>query len=124
VPLGAATASVGADLAPLAVDADGSTLWQSKEAIASGQNVQVDLGTARTVRRVALDSGGNLGDYPGTWQLSYSNDGTTWRPLKTGTSNGQLTNVDVSPTRARYLRITSTSASDHWWTLADFRVYS
>jgi glucosylceramidase len=124
VPLATATASVGAELAPLAVDADGSTLWQSKEAIAAGQYVQVDLGTARTVRRVALDSGGNIGDYPGAWQLSYSNDGTTWRPLKTGTSNGQLTNVDVTPTRARYLRITSTGAGDHWWTLADFRVYS
>ncbi|MEV6284535.1 glycoside hydrolase family 30 beta sandwich domain-containing protein [Kribbella sp. NPDC051770] len=124
LPIVSSTASVGADLAAFAADDDGATLWQSKEAIASGQSVAVDLGTARTVRRVALDSGGNIGDYPGTWQLSYSNDGTTWRPLKSGASDGQLTTVDVPPTRARHLKITSTGASDHWWTLADVRVYS
>jgi glucosylceramidase len=30
----------------------------------------------------------------------------------------------VAPTRARYVRVTSTSTSDHWWTLADVRFYS
>ncbi|MDX6247317.1 MAG: glucosylceramidase, partial [Kribbellaceae bacterium] len=110
--------------AGLAIDADGSTLWQSKAAQAPGQYLQVDLGTSRTVRRVALDSGGNLGDFAATWQLTYSNDGTTWRPLAAGKSTGQLTNVDVKPTRARYVRVTSTATSDHWWTLADFRLYN
>ena len=119
-----ATASTAADTAALAIDADGSTLWTTKQAQAAGQYLQVDLGTARWFRRVALDSGGNLGDYAASWQLAYSNDGTTWRPLTSGTSKGQLTNVDVAPTRARYVRITSTGASDHWWTLADLRLYS
>ena len=118
-----ATASPAADAA-LAIDADGSTLWQSKAAQTPDQYLQVDLGTAKTVRRVSLDSGGNLGDYAAAWKLTYSNDGTTWRPLATGTSDGQVTNVDVAPTRARYVRITSTGTSDHWWTLADVRFYS
>jgi glucosylceramidase len=118
-----ATAVPAAD-AGLAIDADGSTLWQSKAAQAPDQYLQVDLGTAKTVRRVSLDSGGNLGDYAAAWKLTYSNDGTTWRPLATGTSDGQVTNVDVNPTRARYVRITSTGTSDHWWTLADVRFYS
>jgi glucosylceramidase len=119
-----ATASTAADLAPRAIDADGSTVWTTQAAQVPGQHFQVDLGTARWFRRIALDSGGNQGDYAASWQLTYSNDGTTWRPLVTGTSNGQLTNVDVTPTRARYLRITSTATSDHWWTLADLRLYS
>jgi glucosylceramidase len=119
-----ATAVPAGDTAGLAIDADGSTLWQSKAAQAPGQYLQVDLGTSRTVRRVALDSGGNLGDFAATWQLTYSNDGTTWRPLAAGKSTGQLTNVDVKPTRARYVRVTSTATSDHWWTLADFRLYN
>ncbi|TDO54850.1 glucosylceramidase [Kribbella sp. VKM Ac-2527] len=119
-----ATASTAADLASRAIDADGSTVWTTQAAQVPGQYFQVDLGTARWFRRIALDSGGNQGDYAASWQLAYSNDGITWRPLATGTSNGQLTNIDVTPTRARYLRITSTATSDHWWTLADLRLYS
>jgi glucosylceramidase len=86
--------------------------------------VQVDLGTAKQFRRIAIDSGGNTDDYARGWQVSTSFDGTTWRPLTSGTGTGQLTNVDVPPTRARYLRITSTSTSDHWWSLADIRLYN
>ena len=59
----------------------------------------------------------------GPLTLTTSDDGTTWRPLATGTSTGQLTNVNVPPTRARYVRITSNSTSGHWWTLADVCFY-
>ena len=119
-----ATAVPANDAAGLAIDADGSTTWTSGQAQAPGQYLQVDLGASRWFRRVALDSGGNVGDYARSWQLSTSTDGTTWRPLTTGTSTGQLTNVDVRPTRARYLRITSTGTAGNWWTLADLRLYS
>ena len=40
-----------------------------------------------------------------------------------GAGAGALTNVDVPPTRARYLRITSTASSGSWWSVADLRVY-
>jgi glucosylceramidase len=125
VSLAGATASaVPAADAALAFDADGSTVWQSKAAQAAGQYVQVDLGTAKQFRRVAIDSGGNIGDFAAAWQVSTSFDGTTWRPLATGTSTGQLTNVDVKQTRARYIRIANTGTSDHWWSLADVRLYN
>ncbi|TCO46225.1 glucosylceramidase [Kribbella antiqua] len=119
-----ATASVNNAEAGLAIDADGSTIWQSKEAQAPGQSVQVDLGAARAFRRVALDSGGNLGDYARGWEVAISNDSTTWRTIATGTSSGQLTTIDVRPVNARYLRITSTGAAGNWWTLADVRLYN
>ncbi len=80
-----ATASPAADAA-LAVDADGSTLWQSKAAQAPGQYLQVDLGTAKTVRRVSLDSGGNLGDYAPRWQAdrtaTTAPPGDRWPPAR------------------------------------------
>lgn len=121
---GATASAVPAADAALAFDADGSTVWQSKAAQAAGQYVQVDLGTAKQFRRIAIDSGGNAGDYAQGWQVSTSFDGTTWRPLASGMGTGQLTNVDVKPTRARYIRISSTATSDHWWTLADVRLYN
>lgn len=125
VSLAGATASaVPAADAALAFDADGSTVWQSKAAQAAGQYVQVDLGTAKQFRRIAIDSGGNTGDYARGWQVSTSVDGSSWHPLASGTGTGQLTNVDVRPTRARFVRISSTATSDHWWSLADVRLYT
>ncbi|MGW1344824.1 discoidin domain-containing protein [Kribbella sp. NPDC002412] len=118
-----ATASVNSAEAGSAIDADGSTVWQSKQAQAPGQWLQVDLGSARHFRSVALDSGGQLGDYAATWQVATSNDGVHWSKPVTGSSTGQLTTVELEPTKARYLRVTSTATSDHWWSLADLRLY-
>lgn len=59
VPLTGATSATAA----LAIDDDASTRWSSGAAQAPGQFVQVDLGRRTHFRRVAVDSGGNLGDY-------------------------------------------------------------
>jgi glucosylceramidase len=117
-----ATASLGTG-EEFAVDDDASTRWSSEAAQAPGQYLQVDLGGREHFRRVAIDSGGNLGDYARGWQLSASDDGTAWRTLATGTGVGQLTNVDVRRTSARFLRITALAASDNWWSIADLRLY-
>ncbi|MEU0877349.1 glycoside hydrolase family 30 beta sandwich domain-containing protein [Lentzea sp. NPDC005914] len=118
VPLTGATATDAA-----LVDDDASTRWSSGAAQAPGQLVQVDLGRRAEFRRIAVDSGGNLGDYARNWELSISDD-VTWRSLATGTSVGQLTNIDVRRTSARYLRITSTGAAGNWWSIADLRLYN
>jgi glucosylceramidase len=117
-----ATASVGADAAST-VDDDASTRWTSGTAQAPGQFLQLDLGSRKHFRRVAVDSGGNLGDFARGWRLSASDDGATWRTLATGTGVGQLTTIDVRRTSARFLRITSTAAAGNWWSVADIRLY-
>ncbi|WP_367130272.1 discoidin domain-containing protein [Saccharothrix sp. HUAS TT1] len=118
-----ATASPTGEGAALAVDDDASTRWSSGQAQAAGQHLQVDLGARKHFRRVAVDSGGNLGDYARGWQLSVSDDGAGWRTVATGTGVGQLTQVDVRRTSARHLRITSTGAAGSWWSIADIRLY-
>ncbi len=118
-----ATASPAGEGPALAVDGDASTRWSSGAAQEPGQFLQVDLGRAKTFRQVAIDSGGNLGDYARGWQLSASNDASTWKTLANGEGVGQLTTVDVPRTRARYLRISSTGSSGSWWSIADIRLY-
>jgi len=118
-----ATASVNDADAALAIDADGSTVWSSKTAQAPGQSIQVDLGSSKVFRQVALDSGGQIGDFAASWSVAVSNDGQHWSKPVVGTSSGQLTTVELKPSHARYLRITSNSTSDHWWSLADLRLY-
>ncbi|MEP7054636.1 MAG: discoidin domain-containing protein [Actinomycetota bacterium] len=125
VPINGATATadpVGQN-PEFAVDGDASTRWSSGTGQAPGQYLQVDLGKSKEFTRVAIDSGGNLGDYARSWQLSASDDGTSWRPLADGIGTGQLTTVDVDPTEARFLRITSTGSSGSWWSIADIRLY-
>jgi len=118
-----ATASVNAADAGLLTDQDGSTVWQSKAAQAPGQWVQVDLGKAQTFRSVALDSGGNAGDYARGYEVAVSKDGVSWQTVASGASTGQLTTVELRPTQARYVRVTSTGSAANWWSLADLRVY-
>ncbi len=118
-----ATAQPAGEGAALAVDGDAATRWSSGQAQAPGQYLQIDLGAQRRFSRVAVDSGGNAGDYARGWRLSASRDGSTWRTLATGVGTGQLTNVDVPRTRARHLRITSTATAGSWWSIADVRLY-
>ena len=118
-----ATASVNGADAGLLTDQDGSTVWQSKAAQAPGQWVQVDLGKVQTFRSVALDSGGNAGDYARMYEVAVSKDGVSWQTVASGASTGQLTTVELRPTQARYVRVTSTGSAANWWSLADLRVY-
>lgn len=102
---------------------DASTRWSSGTAQAPGQYLQVDLGRSELFRRVAVDAGGNLGDYVRSWELQVSSDGTTWRSAASGAGTGQLITIDVKPTRARYVRIVSTGSAGNWWSIADLRLY-
>ncbi|MFF0266018.1 discoidin domain-containing protein [Kribbella sp. NPDC004536] len=119
----AATTSDNAADAGRLIDQDGSTVWQSKAAQTPGQWVQLDLGKAQTVKQVALDSGGNTGDFAHEYQVALSNDGSAWQTVATGSSTAQLTTVDIRPAHARYIRITQTGSAGNWWSLADVRVY-
>jgi glucosylceramidase len=118
-----ATADPAGEQPGNAVDGDASTRWTSGQAQQPGQYLRVDLDRPVQFRRVAIDSGGNLGDYARGWVLAVSLDGTTWRTVAAGTGTGQLTTVDLPRTRARHLRVTTTAAAGNWWSVADFRLY-
>jgi len=118
-----ATATSASSDAVLAVDADASTRWSSGQAQTSGQGLTVDLGASKTFRRIAIDAGGNLGDYARAWQVEVSADGASWSTLASGAGTGQLQNVDVPSTTARYLRVSSTGDAGNWWSIADIRLY-
>jgi glucosylceramidase len=117
-----ATASAGAH-PEYTVDDDATTRWQSQAAQASGQTLTVDLGRWETVRRVVLDTGPDSGDFPRGYTLSVSRDGQDWDDVASGAGSGQLTRIDIRPTRARWLRVTQTGSAPQWWTVADLRVY-
>jgi glucosylceramidase len=118
-----AAANPAGDVASAAIDDDASTRWSTGTAQAPGQFVQVDLGRPRLVRRVVVDTGASVGDFPRGYALSTSLDGRHWTTVATGAGTGQLSTMDVRPRFARYLRVVQTATSPSWWSVADLRVY-
>ena len=116
----AATASGDA---AAATDDDATTRWSSGAVQAPGQSLQVDLGRVQRVRRVVLDTGADIGDFPRGYALLTSTDGSHWREAATGAGDGQLTTIDIPATAARYLRVVQTETAPQWWSVADLRVY-
>jgi glucosylceramidase len=106
------------------IDDDATTRWTSGTAQQPGQWVQVDLGGPQKVRRVVLDTGVDVGDFPRGYALSTSKDGSHWNePVATGAGQGQLTTIDIAATGARFLRVVQTATAPQWWSIADLRVY-
>jgi glucosylceramidase len=107
-----------------AIDDDATTRWTTGSGQQPGQHLSLDLGRAYSVRRVVLDTGTDVNDFPAGYQLSTSTDGVQWsRPVASGVGQGQLTVIDLPAARARYLRVTQTSTAGQWWSVADLRVY-
>jgi glucosylceramidase len=123
-----AVAGVAAGTAANAVDDDATTTWSTGATQEAGQSLQVDLRRPTQVRRVVLDTGTAVGDFPRGWALFTSADGVHWGgAVARGDGTGQLTAVDVrrhGPRQfVRHLRVVLTGSAPVGWTVADMRVY-
>jgi glucosylceramidase len=113
------------DVAGNAVDDDASTRYSTGTAQQPGQYLQIDLGSARRVRRIVYDTAPSVGDYPRGYAVTVSSDGATWSgPVARGSGSGQLTAVTLSGAPIRFVRLTLTQASSSWWSVADVRAYA
>jgi glucosylceramidase len=112
------------DVASNAVDDDASTRYSTGTGQQPGQYLQVDLGRAEPVGEIVYDTGVNVGDYPRGYAVTISPDGTNWSTaVATGAGSGQLTVVPLTGARVRFVRLTLTSSSGSWWSVADVRAY-
>jgi glucosylceramidase len=81
-------------------------------------DLPVDFGSVQWVRKVVLDTGVSIADYPRSYKVSVSLDGRHWVPVRGGRGSGQLTTVDID-WFVRYVKVTA----DAPWTVADVRAY-
>ena len=113
------------DVAANAVDDDASTRYSTGAAQQPGQYLQVDLGRVQRLRQVVFDTGASTGDFPRGYSVQVSADGTNWRTaVADGAGTGQFTSVALDGSPVRYVRMTLTSASGSWWSVADVRAYT
>ncbi|WP_439945981.1 discoidin domain-containing protein [Streptomyces sp. BBFR109] len=104
----------------LAVDGNATTRWASDWS--DPQWFQVDLGSAKTFRKLQL-----VWDpaYGKSYEVQVSDDGSTWRSVYSTTSgDGDVDTLDVSAT-GRYVRLQLTARGTSWgYSLHELGIYS
>jgi len=107
------------------IDGANGTSWASGQAMAGGEWYQVDFGANRTVAMVIVQTAaGSKWDYPRGFTLETSTNGTTWSTAATGIAYGWKRPISITPTTARYIRITQTGTAPQWWTIDEVTAYS
>ncbi|MFD1922437.1 carbohydrate-binding protein [Streptomyces beijiangensis] len=119
-----ATTSDGAD-ASAAVDGDQTTQWKAATAQTPGQYLTLDLGTPKSISRLALDAGLDATGHPYGFTVSTSSDGTHFGAPVARVGGRSFTQDAVFPqTTVRYLRIELTAPGDTPWAVNEIRLYA
>ncbi|MCU1525388.1 MAG: hypothetical protein JWO18_2282, partial [Microbacteriaceae bacterium] len=58
------------------------------------------------------------------YTLEVSTNGTTWTTVSTGMAYGWKRPISITPTSARYIRITQTGVAPQWWSIDEVSVWS
>ena len=107
-----------------AADDDATTRWTPGAAQAPGQSLQVDLGRVQRVRRVVLDTGADTGDFPRSYALLTSTDGTHWSGGAPGRRRRAAGPRSTSRRpAARFVQVVQTATAPQWWSVAEVRIY-
>ncbi|GAA4245611.1 penicillin acylase family protein [Dactylosporangium darangshiense] len=107
--------------AKAAVDGDPTTRWSSWWT--DSQSITVDLGSARTLRRVILRWETAYGS---RYRIEVSANGSTWQPAAVvDAGNGGLDNVTFAPVSARYVRMVGVArGTGYGYSLWEIEAYS
>jgi len=107
-----------------AIDGNISTRWSTGAQQTSGQWFQVDMEATNTFYELVLDAASSSGDYPRSYQVNVSNDGSNWgSPVATGAGTSALTVITFPAQVARFIRVTQTgSVSGLWWSIHEINV--
>lgn len=107
------------------IDGVNASNWSSGQAMAGGEWYRIDMGSNKTVAMVIVQTpSGSTWDYPRGFTLEVSTNGTSWTTLATGIAYGWKRPISVTPTTARYIRITQTGVAPQWWSIDEVTVYS
>lgn len=119
-----ATASTNSASAGNAIDGDNTTRWSTGTSQATGQWFQVNMGYQGYFNRIYVNAAGFTGDYPASYKVLVSDDGTSWRNAASGTGTAQNTVIRFAPQVAQYIRVELTGAGSNGWSVAEFNVFS
>ena len=112
-----ATASHRSEQAPMALDGDMATRWDTGTHMRPDMWFQLDLGASARLSRLVLDTTPSGNDYPREYAIYVTSDLEDWgAPVATGQGTGAVLDIALAPKAGRHLRIVQQGASDanHW----------
>lgn len=111
---------------PDSIDGSDVTRWTTHALQANGQRFSVDFGSSITFGSLKLDCKGTPKDFPTTFSVETSDDGTVWTMRSAAVSGQNVTHIIyATPIAARYVRFTITTAkSGFYWSIFEFNVYN
>jgi hypothetical protein len=127
-----ATASVNSSTANNAVDASATTVWTTGTTTSNNQAnashwLRIDMKSRRTFVALTLNASTATTNYPRSYTVHVSNDGTNWgSAVATATGNtAVLTTITFAPQTAQYIRVTQniTAGVTNFWSVFDVQVY-
>ncbi|MGN8246637.1 discoidin domain-containing protein [Cellulomonas soli] len=108
-----------------AIDGSTGTRWATGTSQAPGQWFQVDMGSARQIGSIVLQTRSNdRWDYPRMFEVRLSTNGTTWTTVATGPGFGWKRPISFTTTTARYVRIVQTGSAPEWWSIGELTAYT
>ncbi len=98
-----------------------TTRWSTGYDLVGGEWFSVDLGAvAAHLTQVVLDATDDPADFPISYELELSVDGSNFNSVATG-SGTAVTTIDFPDTSARYLRVTQFGTRQSWWSIDEVR---
>ncbi len=119
-----ATACTRNDQAGKAVDGDKKTKWDTGRPMKEGDWFQVDLGEVVQIKSVMLDTRESPKDFPKTFKISLSPDGTNWASGNQAFPGGPAQQVNFQAgLRMRFIRVEVVSVDgDQPWSIHEIDV--
>jgi hypothetical protein len=120
------TASLNSQAAPLAIDGDIGTRYDTAQYQVPGMWFQVELPQTAFITGLRLNAGGSAQDYPRGCKVELSDDGKTWgQSVLMRPGNHAVTDVFFKPTEGKFIRITQTGKDgSHFWSIHELTVYT
>jgi len=120
------SANYNAKSAPLAIDGDLGTRYDTSTFQVPGMWYQVELPQAAILNGVRLEAASSHEDYPRGYKVELSPDGVTWgAPVAEGAGNQPTTEIIFPPAPARFIRITQTgSVQGLYWSIHELSLYT
>jgi hypothetical protein len=118
------TSNVNASTAHAGNDGDLTTRFTTGRTMAVGDYYQFDMtGTAYLSGIVLNNSQTSSTDYAASYDLYYSNDGSTWTKFVSGVAGGTTTNIPFNRTLMRYVRVQVAAASsgNRWFSIGELQ---
>ena len=90
-----------------------------------GQWFKIDLKQAQTFHKIVLDNTWAIYDFPKSYEVYVSNNGTDWGvPVAAGAGELGITTISFPQKTARYLKIVQTGTKDNPWSIFEVNIYT